>query len=86
MEKLKGLLTYHVVAGKFEAAAVTEAINKAKGKFTVKTVQGENIVLSLKDGKVILTDAKGGTSTVVMADVASSNGVIHAIDNVVMPK
>ncbi|SFH76819.1 fasciclin domain-containing protein [Halpernia frigidisoli] len=86
MEKLKAVLTYHVVAGKFDAAAVTDAITKGNGKFTVTTVQGEKIDLSLKDGKVMLTDAKGGMATVVMADVPASNGVIHAIDTVVMPK
>ncbi len=83
---LTGILTYHVVAGKFEAAAVIEAINSNNGKFTVKTVQGNNIDLSLNDGNVILTDAKGGTSTVVIADVAASNGVIHALDSVIMPQ
>lgn len=83
---LTGILTYHVVSGKFEAAAVVDAIKKNNGKFTVSTVQGGTIDLSLKDGKVILTDAKGGMSTVVIADVAASNGVIHAIDSVVMPK
>lgn len=82
---LTSILTYHVVAGKFEAAAVIEAINDNNGMFKVKTVQGNEIGLSLKDGKVILTDAKGGMSTVVIADVAASNGVIHAIDSVVMP-
>ncbi|QZK89956.1 MULTISPECIES: fasciclin domain-containing protein [Flavobacterium] len=86
LDKLKAVLTYHVVSGKFDAAAVTEAINKNNGKFTVTTVQGGKIELSLKDGKVILTDANGATSTVVLADVAASNGVIHAIDSVVMPK
>jgi uncharacterized surface protein with fasciclin (FAS1) repeats len=86
LDKLTAVLTYHVVSGKFEAAAVIEAINNSKGKFTVKTVQGENLILSLKDGNVILTDAKGGTSTVILADVAASNGVIHAVDTVVMPK
>ena len=86
LDKLTAVLTYHVVSGKFEAAAVIEAINNSKGKFTVKTVQGENLTLSLKDGKVILTDAKGGTSTVILADVSASNGVIHAVDTVVMPK
>lgn len=86
IEKLKGLLTYHVVAGKFEATAVTEAITKGNGKFKVKTVQGQELTLSIKDGKVLVTDAKGGTATVVMADVAASNGVIHAIDGVIMPK
>ncbi len=84
--KLTAILTYHVVAGKFEAAAVVEAINKNGGKFTVTTVQGGKIDLSLKGDKVILTDANGGTSEVAIADVAASNGVIHAIDNVVMPK
>lgn len=85
-DALTGILTYHVVAGKFEAAAVIEAINTNNGSFTVETVQGGNIDLSLKDGNVMLTDAKGGMSTVVIADVAASNGVIHAIDSVVMPE
>jgi len=83
---LSKILTYHVVSGKFEAADVIEAINTNEGKFTVTTVQGDSIVLSLMDGNVLLTDAKGGTATVVIADVAASNGVIHALDAVVMPK
>lgn len=86
LDKLKAVLTYHVVAGKFDAATVIDAINKNNGKYSVTTVQGGTIVLSLKDGKVMLTDANGGTATVILADVAASNGVIHAIDTVVMPK
>ena len=85
-DALTGILTYHVVAGKFEAAAVVEAINNNNGTFTVTTVQGGTIDLSLSDGSVVLTDAKGGQATVVIPDVAASNGVIHAIDTVVMPK
>ncbi|QCW99927.1 fasciclin domain-containing protein [Aggregatimonas sangjinii] len=85
-DALTGILTYHVVSGKYEAAAVIEAINANDGKFTVPTVQGGSIDLSLKDGNVMLTDAKGGMSTVVIADVAASNGVIHALDTVVMPE
>lgn len=84
-DALTGILTYHVVAGKFEAAAVIEAINANNGKYTVTTVQGGTIDLSLMDGNVVLTDSKGGTATVVIADVAASNGVIHALDTVVMP-
>ncbi|MEP2935647.1 MAG: fasciclin domain-containing protein [Gilvibacter sp.] len=83
---LTAVLTYHVVAGKFEAAAVVDAIKKGNGKFDVKTVQGQTITLSLDGGSVILTDAKGGKATVIIPDVAASNGVIHAIDAVVMPK
>ena len=83
---LASVLTYHVVAGKFEAAAVIDAINKNNGKFTVDTLNGGQITLSLKGGNVVLTDANGGTSTVVIPNVAASNGVIHAIDSVVMPK
>ncbi len=84
--KLTSVLTYHVVSGKFEASAVIDAINANNGKFEVTTVQGGKITLSLVGGNVVLTDANGGTATVVIADVAASNGVIHAIDSVVMPK
>ena len=84
--KLTGILTYHVVSGNFEAAAVIDAIKKNNGKFTVTTVNGGAIDLSINNGKVMLTDANGNTSTVIMADVKASNGVIHAIDSVVMPK
>ena len=85
-DKLTAVLTYHVVAGKFEAAQVIEAINANNGKFEVATVQGGKITLSLENGNVVLTDANGGKATVAIADVAASNGVIHAIDTVVMPK
>lgn len=83
---LTAILTYHVVAGKFKANDVIKAIQSNGGKFTVKTVQGGTLTASLSNGKVILTDAKGGTSTVIITDVKASNGVVHAIDSVVMPK
>ena len=85
-ETLTSILTYHVISGKFEATAVIDAINSNDGTFTVETIQGGSIELSLEDGNVILTDAKGGKATVVIADVAASNGVIHALDAVVMPE
>lgn len=68
------------------ATDVIKAINDNDGKFMIKTVQGAMITASLNDGNVILTDEKGNNSTVVMTDVDASNGVIHAIDSVVMPK
>ena len=84
-EALTSLLTYHVVSGKFMAADVVKAIGDNNGKFSIPTVQGEKLIASLQDGNVILTDAKGNTSTIIITDVAASNGIIHAIDTVVMP-
>lgn len=80
------LLTYHVVAGNLKASDVLAAIKKGKGKAVVKTIQGENLTARLVNGKVILTDAKGGKATVTVTDLAASNGVVHVIDSVVMPK
>jgi uncharacterized surface protein with fasciclin (FAS1) repeats len=80
------VLTYHVVAGNLDAAAVVKAITDGGGKVTVKTVSGGSLTASLKDGKVILTDENGGVSTVVATDLKAGNGVIHVIDSVVLPK
>jgi uncharacterized surface protein with fasciclin (FAS1) repeats len=82
---LTSILTYHVVAGKFDATAVIGAIKANNGAFTITTVQGGTLVASLDGAKVVLKDEKGNMSTVVIADVTASNGVIHAIDSVVMP-
>ena len=80
------ILTYHVVAGNLDAAAVVKAIEAGKGSAQVKTVSGGTLTASLKDGKVILTDENGKTATVVAADIKSGNGVVHVIDSVVLPK
>ncbi|WP_281543141.1 fasciclin domain-containing protein [Maribacter aestuarii] len=85
-EKLGGILTYHVVSGSYNAASVIEAIQGNDGTFEVETVNGGKLTLSLRDGSVLLTDANGGTATVILADVMAANGIIHAIDSVVMPK
>jgi uncharacterized surface protein with fasciclin (FAS1) repeats len=85
-EALTAILTYHVVAGEFKAADVVEAIKANNGEFKITTVQGGILTASLSGTNVILTDTKGNMSTVVIADVAASNGVIHAIDTVVMPE
>ena len=82
---LTSILTYHVVAGNVKAADVVKAIQDNNGSFAITTVQGNKLTASLDGENVILTDAKGGTSTIVLTDVAASNGVIHAIDTVVMP-
>lgn len=84
-ETLTAILTYHVVAGKFMAADVVKAIKDNNGKFSIPTVQGGILIASLSGGNVVLTDVKGHTSTIIITDVKASNGVIHAIDTVVMP-
>ena len=86
IKSLAGILTYHVVAGNLNAAAVLKAIKKGKGKATLTTVAGGTLVASLVDGKVILTDEKGGKSTITATDLKATNGVIHVIDSVVLPK
>ena len=83
---LTAILTYHVVSGKFMAADVVKAIKDNNGSFKVKTLQGEELKASISGSDVILTDAKGNTSKVIATDVKASNGVIHGIDSVVMPK
>lgn len=85
-EKLAGILTYHVLEGEYKAADIVKAIKDNNGSFTVVTVEGESLIAMLDGENVVLTDAAGNESTVVMTDVEASNGVIHAIDAVVMPK
>jgi uncharacterized surface protein with fasciclin (FAS1) repeats len=83
---LSGILTYHVVSGKVDAAALTQAIAAGGGKAILKTVAGGNLMAMAAGGKVMLMDEKGGTATVTIADVYQSNGVIHVIDKVLLPK
>jgi uncharacterized surface protein with fasciclin (FAS1) repeats len=80
------VLTYHVIAGTFDAATVVKAITDAKGSLALKTVSGGTVTASLKNGKVVLTDEKGGSATVVATDLKAGNGIIHVIDTVVLPK
>jgi uncharacterized surface protein with fasciclin (FAS1) repeats len=75
---LTKILTYHVVPGKLEASQLTD------GK-KLKTVEGEELTVKRTGDKVTLVDAKGGASTVTIADVNQSNGVIHVVDTVLMP-
>jgi len=78
---LTKILTYHVVPGKVMAADVVK-LNGQK----VKTVQGGELTVGVNGDKVTLTDAAGNTVNVTTTDVAASNGVIHVIDGVLMPK
>jgi len=75
---LTKILTYHVVPGKLEASDLTD------GK-KLKTAEGEELTVKKADGKVMIIDAKGGSSTVTISNVNQSNGVIHVVDTVLMP-
>ncbi len=83
---LTKILTYHVVAGKWSAAEIAAKIKAGKGSYEVTTVQGGKLWAKEEGGKVYLQDEKGGKSWVTIADVNQSNGVIHVVNTVLMPK
>jgi len=85
-EQLQGLLQYHVVQGKMNAADVLAKIKEANNKLEVTTLNGGTLTLSEKNGSVIIKDSKNNTATVTAADVDASNGVVHVVDKVLMPK
>ncbi len=82
---LTKILTYHVIAGNFSAKDVMGAIKKGNGKAEFTTVSGGKLYAMIEGKSVVLMDEKGGKSTVTIADVKQSNGVIHVIDSVVLP-
>ncbi len=84
--QLANILTYHVVSGNIDAAAVLDAIKKGDGKVVLTTVSGGKLTASLDMGKVKLTDESGNSAFVTATDLKGSNGVIHVIDGVVLPK
>ncbi|CAN5565623.1 fasciclin domain-containing protein [soil metagenome] len=84
--KLAGILTYHVVAGNLSAEAVLAAIKTGGGKAVLTTVAGGKLTAEVVMGKVILTDENGGKATVTATDLKGTNGVIHVIDAVLLPK
>ena len=79
------LLTYHVVAGNVKSGDLAKMIVDGKGIATIKTLNGGNLKASMAGDKIVLTDAKGGKSTVTEADVVASNGTVHVVDTVLMP-
>jgi len=83
---LAAVLTYHVVAGKWDSKEIARLIKEGNGKAEVTTVQGGKLWLWMKGNKLMIKDEKGGMSTVTIKDVYQSNGVIHVVDAVVLPK
>jgi len=83
---LTKILTYHVVPGRLTAADIAAQATANGGTATLMTVQGEELKVSAgPNGSWVITDAKGGKSTITQADVLQSNGVAHVIDTVLMP-
>ncbi|MGZ8397295.1 MAG: fasciclin domain-containing protein [Rhodoplanes sp.] len=84
--KLTSILTYHVVPGRMTAAGLMKAVKDGEGMARLKTVQGEELTIKQAGpGKLTITDAKGDSAAVTIADVLQSNGVIHVIDTVLLP-
>ena len=83
---LTKILTYHVVAGNYDSKKLMQLIKKGQGQASLKTVSGGTLIARMNGmNGITLTDEKGGTSTVTIADVMQSNGVIHSVDHVLMP-
>jgi len=82
---LTKILTYHVVSGRLDSTALAAKIRAGGGSTTLTTVQGEPLKVSMRGDAVVVTDTKGHTATVTTADVYQKNGVIHVIDQVLMP-
>jgi len=86
LKTLQTILTYHVVSGKLNATDIMNEIKKGNGKALLKTVSGGSLTAWMQGKDLYITDENGTKSKVVIADVNQSNGVIHVIDTVVLPK
>ena len=83
---LTSILTYHVVAGKMSAADLKAAVMKGGGKAMVKTVEGDTLTVMAKGQHLEVVDEKGDMARITIADVNQSNGVIHVVNTVLLPK
>ena len=84
-DTLTSILTYHVVAGRVTSGDLVKMIKAGRGKATLTTVNGGSLTAKLVGKNVVLVDAKGGQSTVTIANVMQSNGVIHVVNSVLLP-
>jgi uncharacterized surface protein with fasciclin (FAS1) repeats len=82
---LTKILTYHVVAGRLDAAGLEAQAKANGGKAMLKTVSGGTLTVMKKESAWVVTDEKGGTATITIANVYQSNGVIHVVSSVLMP-
>jgi len=85
-QTLTGILTYHVVAGKLDSKMLAEKIKEGNGTAELTTVAGGKLWVMIKGDKIMIKDEKGGMAWVTIKDVYQSNGVIHVVNTVLMPK
>jgi uncharacterized surface protein with fasciclin (FAS1) repeats len=85
-DKLTKILTAHVVAGKLSGAELMKKAKAMGGKYEMKTVSGDTLTAEVKNGKLYIGDESGGEARVTIADVNQSNGVIHVVNKVLLPK
>jgi uncharacterized surface protein with fasciclin (FAS1) repeats len=83
---LTGILTYHVVAGRYNASDLAKLIKEGNGMANIKTVAGGSLWISMEGKKIAIKDEKGSVAYVTIKDVNQSNGVIHVVDHVLLPK
>lgn len=84
--QLSGIITYHLLSGKLDSKALMAEIDKGKGRAELLTVNGAKLTATAKDGKITITDERSGAAMIIIKDVYQSNGVIHVVDTVLMPK
>lgn len=85
VDQLKKILTYHVVAGRITTKGLKKMIHEKGGQATLTTLEGGTLTVTMKDGKFMLTDGRGGMATITIPNVYQSNGVIQVINAVLMP-
>lgn len=85
-DKLTTVLTYHVVPGRIDSKDLMKMIKKGDGKAILKTVEGGSLTAKMKGHNLWIIDENGGKARVTIKDVYQSNGVIHVIDHVLLPK
>lgn len=84
-DKLTAILTYHVVSGRIDSKELMMKIKQGKGKATLKTVQGNDLIFMQKGNELWVMDAQGNKTKITIKDVYQSNGVIHVVSTVLMP-
>lgn len=86
IKSLQTILTYHVVAGKMNSSDIEKAIKAGKGKASLKTVSGGTLTAWMDGKDLYISDESGNKAKVTISDVNQSNGVIHVVDTVLLPK